>query len=219
MTAERGAVTCGSSRPFVMSRVWHTRQYAAADLLGYHQGLTDLGAFMRRIGLTFAGLSLLIAGCGGAAGASGEDDNDALELTVTTAPAVAGQVGGSAEVLEGVTLKVGPLESFEPAEFAAGFNPGETWTAFDIAVANKSTSPLDVSAVYVTGTLADGSTCTDGFDGDNGAEGAPEDAVAAGSSISFTWALSCPGQSGAPVTISVLLNQDVAPVEVSTKLP
>ncbi|MEY3934981.1 MAG: hypothetical protein RI901_411 [Actinomycetota bacterium] len=59
--------------------------------------------------------------------------------------------------------------------------------------------------------------CVDIFDGDNGMEGAPQEPLAVGKSISFNWGLSCIGKSGEELSL-VLSNEGVAIIEVTGKV-
>ena len=94
--------------------------------------------------------------------------------------------------------------------------PDQTNERFNVTVENGSAADLDLSTLIVKGSTTTGE-CVDIFDGDNQMEGAPSTPLATGSSIKFSWGLSCPGKSGEE--ISVVLSDGVTTfIEVSGKL-
>ena len=62
-----------------------------------------------------------------------------------------------------------------------------------------------------------GGECVDIFDGDNKINGAPQEPLAAATSITFDWALSCAGKSGDELTVK-LFNGETALIEAKGKL-
>ena len=73
-----------------------------------------------------------------------------------------------------------------------------------------------LTALIVKGTTT-GGECVDIFDGDNKMEGAPQEPLAAGTSLTFAWALSCAGKSGDDLTVT-LFNGESALIEAKGKL-
>ena len=59
--------------------------------------------------------------------------------------------------------------------------------------------------------------CVDIFDGDNNINGAPTEPLAAGKSLTFGWALSCPGNAGDELAVK-LLSGETALIEAKGKL-
>jgi hypothetical protein len=70
--------------------------------------------------------------------------------------------------------------------------------------------------LIVTGTTSSGA-CVDIFDGDNAMEGAPTTPLANGGSAKFSWGLSCVGNNGDDITVT-LSNGTTTLIEVVGKL-
>ena len=77
--------------------------------------------------------------------------------------------------------------------------------------------PVGTKATLIVAGKTTTGVCVDVFDGDNGMEGAPQEPLAAGKSISFNWGLSCDGKSGEDLSL-ILSNEGVAIIEVTGKL-
>lgn len=165
-------------------------------------------------GAAILALSLTACGGGGAEDASPEDS--ALVETQTQEAEVKTGFDTPVTTADGLTFTLSAPESFKPGDFATGLLEGQLNTSFNIKVENTGTADADLTTVIVSATTGAG-MCTDIFDGDNNVMGAPMEPVAAGASIEFVWALSCPGAAGDDLSV-VLANQGTNVIEVTGKL-
>jgi hypothetical protein len=169
--------------------------------------------------LTIAALSsmLILSGCGG-----GEDANQsttsAEELIAPPTEEVqaSGGFNSPVKIPSGVSFTLSEPASFKPGKFAAGQLPGYRNQQFKVDITNGSAAAIDLTTLIIIGTSSTGA-CVDIFDGDNGMEGAPQEPLAAGKSISFNWGLSCSGKSGEDLSL-VLSNEGVAIIKVTGKI-
>ncbi|MEY4198253.1 MAG: hypothetical protein RLZZ477_838, partial [Actinomycetota bacterium] len=83
-------------------------------------------------------------------------------------------------------------------------------------VNNGGSADLDLAVLIVQGSTPSG-VCVDIFDGDNNINGAPTEPLAAGKSLTFGWALSCPGNAGDELAVK-LLSGETALIEAKGKL-
>lgn len=169
--------------------------------------------------------SLLLSSCGG-----GSSSNSSSNTSTSTEggskedlvndPKVEAQASGGFDnaitTPDGSSFTLSSPTTFTPGKFASGQVPGQTFNRFTVTVKNGGSSPLELYALIVKGSTS-GGECVDIFDGDNKIDGAPQDALAAGTSLSFNWALSCPGKSGADLKV-VLLNGETGLIEAKGKL-
>jgi hypothetical protein len=159
--------------------------------------------------------ALLLSACGG----SEESDTTASEELIeapTQEVEASGGFNAPVKIASGVSFTLSEPIAFKPGKFAAGHLPGQKYQEFKVDITNGSTAPVDLATLIVAGKTATG-VCVDIFDGDNGMEGAPQDPLAAGKSISFDWGLSCEGKSGESLSL-ILSNEGVAIIEVTGKL-
>jgi hypothetical protein len=159
--------------------------------------------------------TLLLSACGG----SEEIDTTASEELIEAPTQEVEATGGfnsPVKIASGVSFTLSEPIAFKPGKFAAGHLPGQKYQEFKVDITNGSTAPVALATLIVAGKTATG-VCVDIFDGDNGMEGAPQDPLAAGKSISFNWGLSCEGKSGESLSL-ILPNEGVAIIEVSGKL-
>ena len=83
-------------------------------------------------------------------------------------------------------------------------------------ISNGSTTAVDLTTLIIIGTSLNGA-CVDIFDGDNGMEGAPQELLAAGKSVSFNWGLSCSAKTGEELSL-VLSNEGESIIKVTGKV-
>ena len=173
------------------------------------------------IAIATAGVVLALASCGGGKSGGQASGNAAQSSGLVTAPSSAPQASGifGSEVTlpSHVAFTLNKLAVFIPTKFSSGQIDGQTYNSFDITVKNATTAPLDLGALILTSVAGTTGDCVDIFDGQVGLQGAPSDPVAAGGTIMFKWAISCPGKAGEPLTIS-MTTDGVATVEVKGKL-
>ena len=105
---------------------------------------------------------------------------------------------------------------FTPGKFASGIIPGQSNYRFEVTAKNGGTADLDLAVLIVQGSTSSGA-CVDVFDGDNNIGGAPTEPLAAGKSLTFTWALSCPGKVGDELSVT-LLSGETALIEAKGTL-
>lgn len=141
-----------------------------------------------RLPILISVLALALAGCGG----NGSDGGADAEAAVTQAAEVvsSGAFGSPVEVSKGVTVTLDGMSAFTPGEFATGYVAGDKAVTFDVTVTNGSAAEIYASSLSMT-ALSGEIGCIEIFDGDNGLEGAPADAIAAGASATFKWAIGC----------------------------
>ena len=159
---------------------------------------------------------LLLTGCGG--GTESESATSGEELIAAPEQEVqaSGGFNSPVKIASGVSFTLSEPTSFKPGKFAAGQLPGQRYQQFKVDINNGSTAAVDLATLIVAGKTTSG-VCVDVFDGDNGMEGAPQEPLAAGKSISFNWGLSCDGKSGEDLSL-ILSNEGVAIIEVTGKV-
>lgn len=170
--------------------------------------------------LTIAALSstLILSGCGGGGEGATESTSQAEELIAPPTEEVqaSGGFNSPVKIPSGVSFTLSEPAAFKPGKFAAGQLPGYRNQQFKVDITNGSSTAIDLTTLIITGTSATGA-CVDIFDGDNGMEGAPQEPLAAGKSITFNWGLSCSGKSGEDLSL-VLSNEGAAIIEVTGKV-
>ena len=154
----------------------------------------------------------LLAACGSTAPAS-MDTQSLVQNTVAAAQG-SGAFGAALATSDGASFTLSTPTSFTPGHFASGQIPGQTFVSFSISVTPKVA--LNLSSMTVTATTPAGA-CADILDGDNAIQGAPPTELAAGSTTTFKWALSCPGKSGDALTV-LITNNNVSLVQALGKL-
>ena len=160
--------------------------------------------------------ALLLSACGGG---SGDTDSTASEELIAAPEQEVEASGGfnsPVKIASGVSFTLSEPTGFKPGKFAAGQLPGQRYQQFKVDINNGSTAAVDLATLIVAGKTTTG-VCVDVFDGDNGMEGAPQEPLAAGKSISGNWGLSCDGKSGEDLSL-ILSNEGVAIIEVTGKL-
>ena len=163
-------------------------------------------------------LALTLSACGG----SSESDTttaaegEALVNPVEEEAQAKGAFDSAVVTPDKNSFTVTSPSKFTPGKFAAGQLPGQINQRFNVTVSNGSGADLDLATLIIKGTTPAGA-CVDIFDGDAKMDGAPQNALAAGASITFAWGLSCPGAAGDDLTL-VLTNNAVNIVEAKGKL-
>ena len=168
--------------------------------------------------LSAALIALALSACGGSTEAESTTaaEGEALVNTVEEAAQAKGAFDAAVETPDKNSFTLSSPTKFSPGKFAAGQLPGQINQRFNVNVTNGSGAPLDLATLIVKGTTPAGD-CVDIFDGDAKMNGAPQTPLAAGSSITFAWGLSCPGAAGDELTV-VLTNNAVNIVEAKGKL-
>ena len=168
------------------------------------------------IGLT-ALLAISLSSCGGSKSSSSSGKSDQTLVTAPTAEAQAsGGFDNAITTPDKNSFTLSSPQAFKPGKFATGMVIGQTFNRFTVTVKNGGSQPLDLTALIVKGTTT-GGECVDIFDGDNKINGAPQEPLASGTSITFDWALSCAGKSGDDLTVK-LFNGETALIEAKGKL-
>lgn len=159
--------------------------------------------------------ALVLAACGG--GGGGADEASSAEVTQQAEVVSSGAFGSPVEVTGGVAVTLDGMADFTPGEFATGYVAGDKAVTFDVTVNNASAAEIYASSLSMTATSNDIS-CIEIFDGDNGLEGAPADAIAAGGSATFKWAIGCgAAKTGDPLKVALSFDGATA-IEVSGSL-
>ena len=160
--------------------------------------------------------ALVLTGCGGDSTSESSQSNEELIAPPVQEVQASGGFNSPVKISSGVSFTLSEPTQFKPGKFAAGQLPGQRYQEFKVDITNGSTAPVDLATLIVAGKTTSG-LCVDIFDGDNGMEGAPQEPLAVGKSISFNWGLSCIGKSGEELSL-VLSNEGVAIIEVTGKV-
>lgn len=162
-------------------------------------------------------LALTLSACGGSKNSSSSGKSDESLVTQPTVEAQAsGGFDNAITTPDKNSFTLSSPAAFTPGKFATGMVIGQTFNRFIVTVTNGTSQPLDLTALIVKGTTP-GGECVDIFDGDNKINGAPQEPLAAGTSLNFDWALSCPGKSGDELTVT-LFNGESALIAAKGKL-
>ena len=160
--------------------------------------------------------TLVLSACGGDSSSESTQSSEELINAPVQEIEASGGFNTPVKIASGVSFTLSEPTSFKPGKFAAGQLPGQRYQQFKVDINNGSTASVDLATLIVAGKTTSG-VCVDVFDGDNGMEGAPQEPLAAGKSISFNWGLSCDGKSGEDLSL-ILSNEGVAIIEVTGKL-
>jgi hypothetical protein len=160
--------------------------------------------------------ALLLTACGGSGESASSESSQELIAPPVQEVQASGGFNSPVKIPSGVSFTLSEPIAFRPGKFAAGQLPGQRYQEFKVDITNGSTAPVDLATLIVAGKTASG-ICVDIFDGDNGMEGAPQEPLAVGKTISFNWGLSCEGKSAEELSL-VLSNEGVAIIEVTGKL-
>jgi hypothetical protein len=161
-------------------------------------------------------LALSLSACGGSKSTSSGKSDETLVTQPTAEAQASGGFDNAITTPDKNSFTLSSPAAYTPGKFATGMVIGQTFNRFTVTVKNGGTQPLDLTALIVKGTTP-GGECVDIFDGDNKMEGAPQEPLAAGTSLTFDWALSCAGKSGDVLTV-VLFNGESALIEAKGKL-
>ena len=158
-----------------------------------------------------------LTACGGSdtADAPTEQKQELVEVPQQEAQA-SGGFDSEIKLPTGESYILSSPAKFTPGKFASGIIPGQSNYRFEVTAKNGGTADLDLAVLIVQGSTSSGA-CVDVFDGDNNIGGAPIDPLAAGKSLTFTWALSCPGKAGDELSVT-LLSGETALIEAKGTL-
>jgi hypothetical protein len=158
-----------------------------------------------------------LTACGGSdkADAPTEQKQELVEAPQQEAQA-SGGFDSEIKLPTGESYILSSPSKFTPGKFASGIVPGQSNYRFEVTAKNGGTADLDLAILIVQGSTSSGA-CVDVFDGDNNIGGAPIDPLAAGKSLTFTWALSCPGKAGDELSVT-LLSGETALIEAKGTL-
>jgi hypothetical protein len=161
--------------------------------------------------------ALGLTGCGGSDSAEGptEDKQELVEEPVQEVQA-SGGFDSEIKLPTGESYILSSPSKFTPGKFASGVTVGQSNYRFDVTANNGGSADLDLAVLIVQGSTSSG-PCVDIFDGDNNINGAPTEPLAAGKSLTFGWALSCPGNAGDELAVK-LLSGETALIEAKGKL-
>ncbi len=161
-------------------------------------------------------IALLLASCGSdTVGNQTAQQEDLVEAPVQEVQA-SGGFDNAVKTPAGVSYTLSSPSKFVPGKFAAGQLLDQSYQGFKVSITNNSSADLDLATLIVKGVTSSGE-CVDIFDGDNSFNGAPQEGLAKGATITFGWALSCPGKSGDELKVN-LSNAEVSIVEIVGKL-
>lgn len=169
-----------------------------------------------KLAVLAAAAGLLLTACGGGSDSASTESNQELVAPPEQEVQATGGFNTAVKTSSGVSFTLSEPSAFRPGKFAAGQLPGQRYQQFKVDITNGSTAAIDLTTLIITGKSATG-LCVDIFDGDNGMEGAPQEPLAVGKTISFNWGLSCEGKSAEDLSL-VLSNEGVAIIEVTGKL-
>lgn len=172
----------------------------------------------RRVCLAVLALTsaLVLSACGGKSESTTTQSTEELIAPPAQEVQASGGFNTPVKIPSGVSFTLSEPATFRPGKFAAGQLPGQRYQQFKVSITNSSATAIDLTTLIVSGTTSSG-ICVDVFDGDNGMEGAPQEPLAAGKSISFNWGLSCQGKTGEDLSL-VLSNDGAAIIKVTGKL-
>ena len=113
---------------------------------------------------------------------------------------------------DGVTITVSTPSSFTPTVFASNYIKGQVANVFNIDVKNGGTKDLDLSVLSLV-VESGKAFCAEVLDGDSGINGAPLEAVPAGSDVTFKYGIGCDAKKGAPLNLKITLGTSVIAVD------
>lgn len=143
--------------------------------------------------------AIALTACGGK---KADSASSAAPSAAATTAATAGGFGSTLDLGAGIALTITAPKSFVPGQFASNYLKGQAANIFNVTVKNSGTADLDPSTILFTVSSGTNS-CTDVLDGDNGITGAPTDPIAAGTSISFKFAIACDAKAGDALGLAV----------------
>lgn len=160
--------------------------------------------------------SISLTACGKSDTGLNTAPGDASEFVDTVAPTVATRFGAPLDLGADVTITFQENAKFTPGAYASNYQKGMAANKFDITVENKGSNALDLANMVISMTSGT-DTCVDILDGDNNINGAPTDPLAAGASATFTYGVGCLAKAGAPLDLTVSLNDAVVAVAGTLK--
>lgn len=156
-----------------------------------------------------AASSLILSGCGKSSEGSNSTSENATELTQNAEATTTGAFGTELKLGANATLTMSVPASYTPTVFASNFQQGWTANRIEVTVTNKGSDALESSSIAFAITSG-ANVCVDILDGDNGINGAPTTALAAGASETFSLGIACDAKSGDPLEITATIGSDIA---------
>ena len=160
--------------------------------------------------------SISLTACGKSDTGLNTAPGDASEFVENVAPTVATNFGAPLDLGADVTITFQENAKFTPGAYASNYQKGMAANKFDITVENKGSSSLDLANMVISMTSGT-DTCVDILDGDNNINGAPTEPLVAGASATFTYGVGCLAKAGAPLDLTVSLNDAVVAVAGTLK--
>jgi len=160
--------------------------------------------------------TIALAGCGKSDTGLNTTPGDASEFVENAAPTVATSFGAPLDLGADITITFQENAKFTPGAYASNYQKGMAANKFDITVQNNGSGSLDLANMVISMTSGT-DTCVDILDGDNNINGAPTDPLAAGASATFTYGVGCLAKAGAPLDLTVSLNENVVAVTGTLK--
>lgn len=160
--------------------------------------------------------TIALSGCGKSDTGLNTTPGDGSEFVENVAPTVATRFGAPLDLGADVTITFQENAKFTPGAYASNYQKGMAANKFDITVENKGSGPLDLANMVIAMTSGI-DTCVDILDGDNNINGAPTEPLAAGASATFTYGVGCIAKAGAPLDLTVSLNDAVVAVAGTLK--
>jgi hypothetical protein len=112
----------------------------------------------------------------------------------------------------GVFVTVSAPAKFSPTQFMTNIDQKpKTSNSFDVIIKNGGKTPLDFTTVSLQAASGD-NVCFDVL-GDLDINGAPTDALKAGSEVSYKYGVGCQASSGDPLTLTVRIGESTVKVD------
>jgi hypothetical protein len=161
---------------------------------------------------TVALSSLILTGCGKSSDGANTSAGNATNLTENAEASTSTAFGASLKLGSNVTLLLSTPANFKPTVFASNFQQGWVANKIEVTLTNNGKTALEPSAIAFA-TKSGENVCTDILDGDNGINGAPTTALAAGASETFLIGVGCDAKAGAPLEITATIGTDIVAVK------
>lgn len=161
---------------------------------------------------TLALSSLILTGCGKSSDGANNTSGNETNLTENAQASATTDFGSSLKLGSDVTISFATPVSFKPTVFASNFQQGWRANKVEVTITNNGKVALETSAIAFASKSGE-NACTDILDGDNGINGAPTAALAAGATETFLLGVGCNATAGAPLEITATIGTDVVAVK------